>query len=611
MEGYATNVSEDGKLRLEVGLVKNDEKSTNGFLNIRVSAVEAAKRVPMNIICMIDTSGSMGVNATIQNAQGVTESTPLDMLDLARHAVLTVANGMNAEDRLSIVGWNSDPDRNALKLTKMDKAGHDAAKKYLDTLCPNYSTGMIQALTYAFQLVEDNGHPTAIFLLTDGQPDEKPKEGFFKFVSDLMEKSGKDILVNTYGFGYNVDSELLMDIAKAGHGTFAFIPDAGFLGTVMVNSLANTVLAAFSNTQVSIELADGISFEKDALSLPKGSLSPAIRNADGSVVLNIGAVAYEQPRSVVLPVVIAPTHTADKPVVTVAVNCLESGKKVNVVLDDAVTQVLPSMRFSYAESVAARAKTLFADSLMKVIGDTIPSDIKGLLANATKEFKSCAEILKSFGDDARIVDIVRDCEGQACEAVSKPEWFNRWGRHYLRSLCVAHEYEICNNFKDPGVQHYGGKLFASIRDSLDDIFQSLPPPTANRPQYASRGFGRGPARAARAAPSTFSMRSFMDVNSGCFAGSCTVSMADGSNKRVSDVRKGDVVRTGASSDTTATVVCVVEHPTPAEVCVLSPSGLIITPWHPVDVDGKDVWSFPANCANVSSAWQRICIHFCS
>jgi len=75
-------------------------------------------------------------------------------------------------------------------------------------------------------------------------------------------------------------------------------------------------------------------------------------------------------------------------------------------------------------------------------------------------------------------------------------------------------------------------------------------------------------------------------------------MADGSTKRVADVRKGDVVRTGSASDATATVVCVVEHPAASEVCVLSPSGLIITPWHPVDIEGKDSWSFPANCANV-------------
>ena len=32
--------------------------------------------------------------------------------------------------------------------------------------------------------------------------------------------------INTFGFGYALDSELLVNLAKEGHGTNAFIPDA-------------------------------------------------------------------------------------------------------------------------------------------------------------------------------------------------------------------------------------------------------------------------------------------------------------------------------------------------------------------------------------------------
>jgi len=94
------------------------------------------------------------------------------------------------------------------------------------------------------------------------------------------------------------------------------------------------------------------------------------------------------------------------------------------------------------------------------------------------------------------------------------------------------------------------------------------------------------------------MSRFMDRSSGCFVGSCSVVLEDGTTKRVDDVKKGDVIRTGASSDTTATVICVVEHPAGCEVCVLPQSGLAITPWHPVDVEGNDKWSFPCNCEGV-------------
>ena len=39
-----------------------------------------------------------------------------------------------------------------------------------------------------------------------------------------------------------------------------------------------------------------------------------------------------------------------------------------------------------------------------------------------------------------------------------------------------HLHQQRNNFKDPGVQHYGGAFFSKIADEADEIFLSLPPP---------------------------------------------------------------------------------------------------------------------------------------
>jgi len=51
--------------------------------------------------------------------------------------------------------------------------------------------------------------------------------------------------VNTFGFGYHLDSGLLLDIAKEANGTFGFIPDGLIVGTNFVNSLAN-VMSTYS-----------------------------------------------------------------------------------------------------------------------------------------------------------------------------------------------------------------------------------------------------------------------------------------------------------------------------------------------------------------------------
>jgi len=62
------------------------------------------------------------------------------------------------------------------------------------------------------------------------------------------------------------------------------------------------------------------------------------------------------------------------------------------------------------------------------------------------------------------------------EATSRDDWWNKWGKHYLTSLIAAHTLQLCHNLKDPGVQHYGGALFRSLRDAAEKTFLQLPPP---------------------------------------------------------------------------------------------------------------------------------------
>merc|ERR1711998_770963 len=81
---------------------------------------------------------------------------------------------------------------------------------------------------------------------------------------------------------------------------------------------------------------------------------------------------------------------------------------------------------------------------------------------------------------------------------------------------------------------------------------------------------------------------------GCFGGHCLVSMADGSPpKRVDALRQGDLVLSMAG--TPAEVVCVIETQLIGSTAVVElESGLCITPWHPIRMDGQ--WTFPADVA---------------
>lgn len=75
---------------------------------------------------------------------------------------------------------------------------------------------------------------------------------------------------------------------------------------------------------------------------------------------------------------------------------------------------------------------------------------------------------------------------------------------------------MSNNCKDPGVQAYGGPVFLAIRDSIGDVFLSIPAPV---PSY----------RMNPAVP--VNMGAYMDNSGPCFEGGGLVAMHDGSLKR--------------------------------------------------------------------------------
>merc|ERR1711884_924117 len=91
-------------------------------------------------------------------------------------------------------------------------------------------------------------------------------------------------------------------------------------------------------------------------------------------------------------------------------------------------------------------------------------------------------------DDPKMAAMMEDLTGQVTEALSSDVFFTKWGRHYLPSLVVGHMMQYCNNFKDPGVQLYGGALFSEIQNVADKVFLKLPAPVPSRPAQPAYGY---------------------------------------------------------------------------------------------------------------------------
>lgn len=139
---------------------------------------------------------------------------------------------------------------------------------------------------------------------------------------------------------------------------------------------------------------------------------------------------------------------------------------------------------------------------------------------------------------------------------------------------------MCTNFKDPGIQLYGGELFKKLQSTFDTVFIHLPPPVPSIQKYDQHGNLHVVA----------DMNSYYDYQGGCIHGECEALMHDGSMKKVKLLKSGDTVM---SLRGPAVIRCTVETKVEKVIEVVKfGTGLILTKYHPIYVNRK--WSFPVD-----------------
>lgn len=463
------------------------------------------------------------------------------------------------------------------------------ASMVVSSLRTRGSTNLWDGLYQALELGRRTKRETNVLLLTDGMPNHHPPRGELPtFVKYLSKNPNARCRVSTFGFGYNLDSDLLNNLACSGGGFYGFIPDSSFVGTVFINAAANVLSAIRTPTPLSltVKVPGRISSKTTTTPLPALSYGQSYH-----VLLRNAAVDY---KSVALT-----GRGTNGSTVTLA-----SLDRKDMVFGDEVGDrdlVVADVRDRLVALLRGNQDILNA----KYNVQDVPAERERRFADVRKRtaalLTNVDEILASGVDDERLRGLREDLAGQITEAFSCFDYHDRWGRHYALSLARAHELQICTNFKDHGLQTYAATKFSLIRDAAEDLFQSLPPPTPSLP--ARRGDGGGGTLGKGGAPSpapVVNMKSYLDSSAPCLAEGSVVLVVPkygGGAARetdVAEVRRGDVLRASSASDANVVVRCVVVTVCGDDQPLVDLGGrLVVTPWHPVRRNGGE-WTFPAD-----------------
>ena len=513
---------------------------------------ETNQRNPIHVCCLVDTSGSMNSEAVVKTSDGIVRSNGLSLLDLVKHSVRTVAATLGEADMLSIVEYNLEAEIK-LRPTNMvaDKSVPDVVQRALASMQACGGTNIFDAMLQGVQLLTDTPCTSdchrVIYLLTDGVPTIEPAVGTAHALAQVFA-DGIPHCVYTFGFGYDLDSRLLANIAVAGTGQFYFVPDAGFIGTCFIHAIVNTLMT-HPNEVLHLQHAK--------LALSRSGL---IQDEGFSAALLRRRVSKDRPTDFLccLPNDQAALggvrlHSLNNPVEEVSINHDSNPAAVHMQI----------ARIVLAGTAWRLAETSYTDG----------TDHATMLACA--KWRLCQ--LGHCGDE----HLMQDLDGEMTRACEGLQTFKRWGAHYLRAMALSHGYQQCTNFKDPGLQGYATSPdFEAARGDAEATFLEMPPPTPTC---------LPPCQGGRAPPA-ISMATYHNNGNSCIDGECYVRVLTrwcSTPKRICEVRRGDLVQ---SNNGWSIVECLLSS-TATELCTL-PGGLRITNWHPTRSCGGGEWSFP-------------------
>lgn len=139
----ALEVGNELQLReFEQNVAKDIKITTNllddpNILYVSIQVPDILLRVPIDVCCVIDVSGSMGEDAKFQdpNDETKTRSEGMSVLDIVKHAVKTVIHTLTDKDRLSIVAFDSNSQLH-YSLSEMNAGGKSQAVLAVEGLRP-------------------------------------------------------------------------------------------------------------------------------------------------------------------------------------------------------------------------------------------------------------------------------------------------------------------------------------------------------------------------------------------------------------------------------------------------------------------------------------------
>lgn len=235
---YAIPTTPDKPFAIQTTLTESPWKKGNKLLHIGIKGYEKIEKKPLNLVLLIDTSGSMEDE---------------NKLELLKKGFNLLVDQLTDKDTLSIVTYAGDS-RVVLEPTPGNKK--TTLRNAINTLGAEGSTWGAGGLKQAYELAHDNYDINAInriLIGTDGDFNVGDVDG--KSLEDFIKRQkDKGIYLSVLSVGRNNYNDATMQkIAQAGNGIGYYLDSYMEAKKVLVNDITQNMFPIANDVKIQVE----------------------------------------------------------------------------------------------------------------------------------------------------------------------------------------------------------------------------------------------------------------------------------------------------------------------------------------------------------------------